>query len=196
YADRKAPLQLRDQIARLRYVERARRDEQDVVRRHHAVARIHRRPFDDGQDVTLHALARDVRPVAAFTPSHLVDLIQKNDAGVFHAVDSHTIHLIDVDQPLLLFLHQVFEGLAYLHLPLLGPLAEESGKNVPQVDVHLFLTLVSDDLKARRIPLAHVNLHRAVVQLALAELLPQLLPRALVAVTRVLRCLNGRRILL
>ncbi len=49
------------------------------------------------------------------------------------------------------------------------------GKNVLEVDVHLFQALVGDDLEARHVPLAHIDLHRAIVQLALAELLPQLL---------------------
>ena len=112
HADGKASLQLRNQVARLRNVERARRDKQDVVGAHHAVARIHRRPFDDRQNVPLHAFARDVRPMAALASGDLVDLIQKNDAANLPRARPPARHLVHVDQPLLFFLHQVLEGLA------------------------------------------------------------------------------------
>ena len=82
---------------------------------------------------------------------------------------------------LFFFLHQVFERLGDLHLPLLGPLAEESGKHVLQVDVHLLGALVGNDLEAGLIAVAHIELDHALVQLALAELLAQLLARALLA---------------
>ena len=62
-ADREAPLQLGDQVRRLRQVERARRDEQDVVGLDHPVLGRDRRALDERQQVALHALARDVGAV-------------------------------------------------------------------------------------------------------------------------------------
>ena len=62
-ADREAPLQLRDQVGRLGQVERAARDEQDVVGLDHAVLGRDGRAFDQRQQVALHALARDVGAV-------------------------------------------------------------------------------------------------------------------------------------
>ena len=52
-------------------------------------------------------------------------------------------------------------------------------------------TLVGDDLKARLVAVAHIDLHHALIQLALAELLPQLLPRPLIA--RLARLVLGSR---
>ena len=62
-ADREAALELGDQVRRLRDVERAGGDEQDVVRAHRAVLGGHRRALDDRQQVALHALARHVGTV-------------------------------------------------------------------------------------------------------------------------------------
>ena len=87
-ADRKAPLQLGNQIGRLRHVERAGGDEQDVIGAHHAVARVDRRAFDDRQDVALHAFAADVGAVAALAPGDLVDLVDEDDAGLLDALDA------------------------------------------------------------------------------------------------------------
>ena len=83
---------------------------------------------------------------------------------------------------LLFLLHEVLERLGDLHLALLGALAEEPGNHVLQVDVHLLGALIGDDLEARLIAVAHVQLDDALVQLALAKLLPQLLARALLAI--------------
>ena len=59
HADGQPALELREQIARLRLVERARRDEEDVVRVDVAVLGGDRRPLDERQEVERqHALRR------------------------------------------------------------------------------------------------------------------------------------------
>ncbi len=87
--------------------------------------------------------------VAALAAGDLVDFVEEDDAGVLHALDRDARHLVHVDQPLLFFLDQVVEGFAHLHLPLLGALAEDVGKHVLDVDVHLLDALVGDDLEGR-----------------------------------------------
>ena len=62
-------------------MERAGRDEQNVIRADHAVARVHGRAFNNRQNVALHALARNVRPMTRFAAGDLVDLVEKDDAG-------------------------------------------------------------------------------------------------------------------
>ena len=57
-ADRQAALQLRQEVRRLRDMERAGRDEEDVVCLHRPVFGGDGRPFDERQQVALHALAR------------------------------------------------------------------------------------------------------------------------------------------
>ena len=86
-ADREAALQLGDQVGRLRHVERAGGDEQDVIGAHHAVLGVDGRAFDDRQDVALHALAADVGAVAALAAGDLVDLVDEDDAGLLDALD-------------------------------------------------------------------------------------------------------------
>ena len=87
HADREAALELRNQIRRLGYVERAGGDEQDVVGAHHAVLGVDRGALDDGQDVALDAFAADIGPVAALAPGDLVDLVDEDDAGLLDALD-------------------------------------------------------------------------------------------------------------
>ena len=69
-ANREAPLQLGNQIARLRDVEGSGGDEEDVVGAHRAELGLHRRALDDREDVALDALARDVGAVAALAPRY------------------------------------------------------------------------------------------------------------------------------
>ncbi len=114
----------------------------------------------------------------ALAPRNLVDLIQKHNPRVLHAVDRHARHLVHVDQPLFFFLNQVLKSFVHLHLPLLGARAEDAGQHVLDIDVHLLDALVRHNFKRWKIPLPHVNLNLPLVELALAQLLPQFLPRA------------------
>ena len=79
-ADRQASLQLGNEVGRLRQVERARGDEQDVVGLDHAVLRRDRRALDQRQQVALHALARHVGAVRVGARRDLVDLVDEHDA--------------------------------------------------------------------------------------------------------------------
>ena len=62
-------------------------DEEDVVCRNHAVLGVDGGPFDDGENVSLYTFAADVGAVAAFAPGDLVDLVEKDHAGVLDAFD-------------------------------------------------------------------------------------------------------------
>ncbi len=138
-------------------------------------------PFDDGENVSLHALPRYIRTVTAFPAGDLVDLVQEDNARVLHPFDGQPRYLVHIDQPRLFLLHQVFKGLPDLHLALLGALAEQVGQHVLEVDIHLLDALVGDDLERRCTAFAHIDLYRALIQLAFAELLPQLFPGTVMA---------------
>ena len=162
-------------------MERARRDEQNVVGRNHPILGVDGCSFHNRQNVPLHALAAHIRPMPGLAPRNLVDLVQKYDPRVLHAFHRQPRHLVHVDQPRLLLLHQVLERLHHLHLPLLGALAKQARKHVLDVHVHIFRPLRGHKLKARLIAVAHIQLHHPFIQLALAELLPQLLPAPLIS---------------
>ena len=183
HANRKAALQFRNQIARLRDMKGARGDEQDVIGAHEAVARVDRGAFHDRQDVALHAFAADVGTVAAFAAGDFVDFVQKDDAVAFHALERDARHLIHVDQLLLFFLHQVFEGFGHAHFALARALPKQPGHDILEIDVHLFDVAVGGDLE-RRPAFFDVDFHHAVVEFAGAQLLAQLLARALGAFAR------------
>ena len=97
--------------------------------------------------VALHALAGDVGAVPAFAAGDLVDFVDEDDAHLLGAIGSNAGDVIHVDQLVFLFLDQVVEGFRDGHFALFLLLAEEAGKHVLDVDVHLFDALVGDDLK-------------------------------------------------
>ena len=66
-------------------MERACRDEQDVRRAHGAVARLHGAPFDERQEVALHAAATHVRSAVAPDADHLVEFVEEHDPGLLGA---------------------------------------------------------------------------------------------------------------
>src|SRR5881296_3367673 len=78
-ADRKASLELRDEVRGLRDVEGAGRDEQDVVGAHDPVLGRDGRALHDGEQVPLDALARDIGAVARLPPGDLVELVEEDD---------------------------------------------------------------------------------------------------------------------
>src|SRR5438105_1546976 len=86
-ANGEATLELRDEVTRARCGERPGRDEQDVLGAHRAVACVHRRAFENGQQVTLHALTADVGSVVRGAPTDLVDLVDEHDAVVLDETD-------------------------------------------------------------------------------------------------------------
>ena len=171
HANGKTPLKFGNQVAGLRHVERTRRNKQDVVGAHHPVTRVHRGSLYDGKNVALHAFARNVGAVTALASGNLVDFIQEDDAGVFHALDRDARDLVHIDQALLFFLDEILEGLTDLHLPFLGALAKDVGQHVFHVDVHLFHALVGDDLESGHRFFADFQLDDALVEFALAQLL-------------------------
>src|SRR5581483_1359812 len=182
HADGEAALQFRNQVAGFGDVERAGGDEQNVVGAHHAVASVDGGAFHNGKNIALHALTRNVGPVAAFAAGNLINLIEKYDARLLHALDGDARNLVHINQALLLFLDQVFHRLANLHFALLGALAEDVGQHIFDVDIDLFHALVGDDFKGGEGLFPHFELNRALIEFALAQLLPQLLARALVGI--------------
>src|SRR5215470_5004562 len=114
--------------------------------------------------------------MSAFAAGDLVDLVQEYNAGIFHAINCRAGDLIHVDQALLFFLNQILKGLIDLHLPFLASLTEDVRQHVLDVDVHLFDALVGNDLERGETSLTNVQLYHALVELALAKLLAELLP--------------------
>ena len=170
-ADRESALKLGDQIRRLADVKGAGSNKKNMVRPHHPVTRVHGSPFNYGQNVPLYALSRNIRTMAAFAAGDLIYLIQEDDSCILHPINRHSRDLIHINEALLFFLNQVLECLIDLHLPLLGALAEDVGKHVLDIDVHLLHALIGDDFEGREITLASFDFDLTVVEFAFAQLL-------------------------
>jgi hypothetical protein len=79
-ADRKASLQLGDEVGGFADVEGTCRDEEDVVGFDGSMLCADRRPFDDRQNVALHAFAGNVRTAARTGARYLIDLVDKDNS--------------------------------------------------------------------------------------------------------------------
>src|SRR6266513_2109807 len=174
-ADREAPLQLGNQIRGLGEVERARGDEQNVVGLHHAVARRHRGAFDQRQQVALHALARDVGAADVAAARDLVDLVEEHDAVLLGVGERARLQLVVVDQPACFLLGQQLGRLADLHAPQPPPPAAEVGQHALDLRGELLHARRGEDLHLR-LARRHLDVDLLVVELALAQLLPEFLP--------------------
>ena len=80
-------------------------NEQNMIGAHHSVSRVHRRTFDNRQDVALHAFARNVGAVAGFSTGNFVDLVEKDDPGRFDPFERSTRDGVHIDQAFFFFLH-------------------------------------------------------------------------------------------
>src|SRR5215469_9305045 len=161
-------------------MERAGRDEEDVVGAYESVAGIDRGAFDDRKDVALHAFTADVRTVAGFPARDLVDFVEEHDAARFHAVEREARHLFHVNELLLLFLNQVFERFGDPHAAFACALAEEAGQHLLDVHAHFFDARGGRDFKRGRAVL-DIDFHHALVEFAVAQALAELLAGFLVA---------------
>src|SRR5436190_16749125 len=94
----------------------------------------------------------------AFTSGDLVDLIEKNDAGLLHTVDRRTGHAFHVNQLLRLLCRQVLESLGYRQAAAKGPSREHPGQHVPKVDTDFLDRRALNDLKRRHGAIANLNL--------------------------------------
>ena len=151
-------------------MKRAGGDEEDVIRLHHAVLRVDRRPFDDRQQIALHAFARNVGAVRCLlAPRDLVDLIEEDDAALFDALDCFARHILLIDELLRLLVDDEVARVADANLLALRLAAEEAGQHVLHVDAHLFDALSREDLQRREPLLFHVELDLALVQLSFIE---------------------------
>ena len=115
-ADRKAALQLGNQVRRLRHVERAGGDEQDVIGLHHAVLGADGAAFDQRQQVALHAFARHVGAVRFLAARDLVDLVDEHDAVLLRVAQRAQLQLFLVDHLRRFFVGEQLERLAHLDL--------------------------------------------------------------------------------
>src|SRR5262249_35905045 len=119
----------------------------------------------------LHAFARNVGTVPALASGDLVDLVEKDDAALLHALNCRARDLVHIDQLRLFFLDQVLKSVADFHLAALGALAEDVGQHIFDVDVHLLHALVGDDLERWHVALADFHLYDTLVERAFAQLL-------------------------
>src|SRR6266849_4479943 len=163
-SDREAALQLRDQVRRLGDVEGAGRDEQDVIGADDPVLGRDRGPLDDGEEVTLHAFAADVRPMTPFPARDLVELVQEDDARVLGPADGLRHDIVHVDELLRFFLGQEPPRLGHPDLAALRPTRHEVREHVLEVDAHLFHPLAGQHLDHRHRLVLHLELHQPVVQ--------------------------------
>src|SRR5882724_6095268 len=96
-----------------------------MIGAHKTVSCIHRRAFDNRQNISLHTLAADVRTMTGFATRDLIYLIEENDPVALHTLQSDARDLIHIDQLLFLFLDQIFRCFGYAHLALTRALAEK-----------------------------------------------------------------------
>ena len=155
-------------------------DEQDMIGPHIAVARLHRRAFDDRQQVALHALTRHVGPGAlAALAGDLVDLVDEDDAVVFDAVQRLVHHVVHVDQLLQLFVDQDAARLVQMYGAALFLLRDQLLNHFAEIDVRPFHALRRlHHLQHRETLLLHLDLDVALLELPVFQLLAQLLTRA------------------
>src|SRR6267154_1753187 len=96
------------------------------------------------------------------------------------AFHRNSCHLIHIEQFALFFLNQVFERIRDRHLPPFLLLPEHAAEHVLQIYVHLLHALVGDDFERRHLPLAHFNVHHALVELSFTQLRAKLFTRTLI----------------
>ncbi len=144
HANREPPLQFGHQIAGTGAVKSAGGHEEDVIGPDHSIPGLDSGTFDDGQEVPLDSLPRNVGAAAAVAGHNLVQLIQKNDADIFGQFDCLRIHLVLVNQRLAFFFEQDLTRLGHGQFPLNRMPRHDFFEHALQVEIHLFATHVGE----------------------------------------------------
>ena len=115
-------------------MKRPRRDKQNMVRRHHPILRIHRRPLNNRQNIPLHAFAAHIRPMPAPSRPAILSISSRNTIPEL----LHPLHRqlrvtwsISISRPSS-SCTSIVERLHHLHLALLHPLPKQSRQHVLQ----------------------------------------------------------------
>src|ERR1700681_136404 len=108
--------------------------------------------------------------MSRFAAGNFIDLVDENDAHLFGALDSSASDLIHIEKLVFFFLDQVFERIGHGHFAFLFLLAEHSGEDVFNIDVHFFNTLIGNNFEGRHGALADFNVYHTLVVFAFAEL--------------------------
>ena len=176
--DRQPALQLGQQVRRLRDVERAAGDEQDVIGLDRSVLGRDGGALDQRQQVALNALAAD-RAAAHIADRYLVDLVQKDDAVLLGGAHRVAVDVVGVEPLVALLGDEHLPCRLDRHLAALGlGAAHRLPQHLGDVD-HLRL---AGDLERRRRGILDLDLDLAALQLAVAEALPERQPRRLAGV--------------
>src|SRR5260221_11496539 len=175
-------------------MERSRGDPQDVVGLDRAKARHYRGAFDDRQQVTLHALARDVRSGLRPVAGHLVDLVQENDTGLLNALRRLPGHLVEVDQLVGLFLREQAPRLLHGDLPAAPAAARHRAQDLLEAVAHIVARHARDELEDGVIAFVRLqlDLDDLLVQLIARQPFRHMLARLLATLPRH-RCRRGLR---
>ncbi len=96
--DGKPALKLGQEVGGLGDVERAGRDEENMVGLHRPVFGADGRAFDQRQEVALHAFAADIGADALRARADLVDLVEEDDAVILDVPDRLLHDHVVVDQ--------------------------------------------------------------------------------------------------
>ena len=146
HANGKAALEFGHEIAGAAFVEGAGGDEQDVVRFHLAIACLDRGPFDDGEEIALDALARNVGALRIVRTTDFVEFVEKDDAARFGLLDRFLMDGVLVHEGFGFLLDEMASGFLDGHLPAALLLGDKPFKHVLKIDIHLLHANVRKDL--------------------------------------------------
>ncbi len=146
HANGKAALEFGHEIARATFVEGTGGNEQNVVRFHLSIACLDRGSLDDGEEIALDALARNVGTLRVVRTTDFVDFIEKNDAARFGFLDCFLMDGVLVHQGFGFLLDEVTSSFLDSHLPAALLLGDKPFKHVLKIDIHLLHANVRKDL--------------------------------------------------
>ena len=151
-------------------------DEQDVVGAHHPMLGGDGAALDQGQQIALDALPGDIGAAAVVgAPADLVDLVEEDDALLFHPLQGAQLQLLLVDALGRLLVAQQLHGVRHLELAPLGAIAAQILEQALELAGHVLHARRGHDLDANGRG-TDLDLHLALVQFPPAQLVAELLP--------------------
>ena len=131
HSNRESSLKLRDQITWLRYMERTRCNEENVIGFHHPIFRLNVRAFYYRKQIALHAFpGNDGTASRTSLTCDLVDHVEKDHAKLLHSLERIGGDVLVVDELVHLLLEKNTSRFGDFHRALLGALRQHLLKHV------------------------------------------------------------------
>ena len=130
----------------------------------------------NGQKISLHAFARNIRALGTVFPGYLIYLVQKDNSRLLNSGNGFFNNFVHIHQSLGLFQGHHFKGFRHLHPPAFGTFREHTSQHILKIYPHFFHPDIGKNFHRGHAAVGNVKIHIAAVEFTLSQHAAQFFP--------------------